>query len=579
MRKVNRRVAAVVFVAAAALLRSEESQHRRGSSGVALALAPSLKLFTRKTSSRSTNPSSTCVYAKKDPSDKDSKRRVVEGAFPSRAPQSPPKALERLNDCTSGTQARRLLESILLSTDKTNRYDNGYDGELDPSSSTLSSSNPSRVAALFGSISIPPGASQKGISDGDLAIQTRLVNRKYQIMDLIELTGDRDMDRISWSILSVFLSSSFSAIVLQQNLPGPEIIRFIVVWILTFAPLAVVGYGLLNTDRLQAVLVQVQRWVFPAYRQRMIQHEAGHFLMGHLLGWPIQGYNTNAVKNAVSFYPLQDVDKGRDVARQLGFDQPRKRSTSDADSDYDLWPLPRSVKESDVAPYFSPDGSGGDLVKERSVLRKGNKQEKYDEFLKLPSQNDPTQAWPFRGFDERTLDQLTAISVAGICAEILAFGNAEGGLADLSQLRQLFAAAEEGMTEREIENRIRFSLAYTLSQLRLHLGALDALAVVMERSGSVAECVWAMETCRNVSGQTGILGDYERERRKRFQESVGWIEQKSIDAVEDRFVEGKGGGDKKREVFSLTGDDPLYFALASSLIFLLWASAGGLSLH
>ena len=566
------RVLVAVAAAAVQLLCVSKSQRRPGGSHVALALVPSLIVSSTKKTLWSTHPSSTCVYTKKDPRDDDFRSRVQENKFGG-APLQPPKALEMINDCTSGTQARRLLESILLST-SSNSYANNNVAELD---SSLSSSTSRK--ALFGSISIPPGASQKGISDGDLAIQTRLVNRKYQIMELIELTGDRDMDRISWSILSVFLSSSFAAIMLQQNLPGPEILRFIVVWILTFAPLAVVGYGLLNTDRLQAVLVQVQRWVFPAYRQRMIQHEAGHFLMGHLLGWPIQGYNTNAVKNAVSFYPLRDVDKGRDMARQLGFDQPRKRTASDDGSDYDLWPLPRSVKDSDAAPFFSPEGRGGDLVKERSAIRNGSKQEKYDEFMKLPSQNDPTQAWPYRGFDECLLDQLTVISVAGICAEILAFGNAEGGLADLSQLRQLFAASEEEMTEREIENRIRFSLAYTLSQLRLHLGALDALAMVMDRSGSVAECVWAIESCQNVSGQTGILGDYERERRKRFQASVGWIEQKSIDATEDRFVEGKGGGDRKQEAFALAGDDPLYFALASSLIFLLWASSGGLSLH
>ncbi len=53
----------------------------------------------------------------------------------------------------------------------------------------------------------------------------------------------------------------------------------------------------------------------------MIQHEAAHFLMGHLLGLPIKGYATNAVKSAVEFYPLNDPEIGRDRAQSLGFER------------------------------------------------------------------------------------------------------------------------------------------------------------------------------------------------------------------------------------------------------------------
>ena len=118
------------------------------------------------------------------------------------------------------------------------------------------------------------------------------------------------------------------------------------------------------------------------------------------------------------------------------------------------------------------------------------------------------------------------------------------------------------------------------------LGALDALAETMERDGSVAECIAAMEACENVSGQDGIMGDYEMRRRQQFRsEGIGWIEkiflgddERNIDTEENRLVEGKGGGYQK-QTFRLTGDDPLYAALAIAIGFFVWASSGGLSLH
>jgi hypothetical protein len=204
--------------------------------------------------------------------------------------------------------------------------------------------------------------------------------------------------------------------------------------------------------------------------------------------------------------------------------------------------------------------------------------------LKLPAKNEPTNAWPYRGFDEETLDKLAIISVAGVCAEILAFGNAEGGYADLSQLRQLFNSAEPELDEKAMENRIRYALGYGISQLRRHLGALDALVEVMEDDGSVADCVLAIESCENVSGAT-LLGDYERIRRDRIRsDGVGMIERtllgggKNADVEDDMVIYGKGGGDRKGK-FSLTGDDPLYAAAAAALAFFVWASSGGLSLH
>ena len=457
--------------------------------------------------------------------------------------------LQGLEKASTSTQARNILDKAL-----TNQ--NG--------------------SSLYKSISIPPGASAKGISDGDLAIQTRMVNRKYKIMDLIELSGDRDADRVSLALLCIMVGSTLSALVANQNLPGPDILRFLVVWLFSFAPLFFVGYGIYDTNKLQGALVSVQRNFFPVYRQRMLQHEAGHFLMGHLLGWPVAGYTANAVKNAVEFYPLSDTDRGSNYARQLGFDANTRND--DTTGTQVMKPV---LPDRDV-PYYSKEGRGQELVEMRSVFREA-KNYSNNPMLELPSQNDPSTAWPYRGFSDDELDKLAVVSVAGVCAEILAFGNAEGGVADINQLRQIFNAAEMEMTDREIDNRIRYAIGYTISQLRRHLGALDALAAAMERDASVAECVVAIEKCENISGQDRIVGDYELRRRKDFQ-SQGWVEKlllggdRNIDTTEDRIVEGRGGGYRK-ESFRLTGDDPLYLAVVVSLVFVVWASSGGLSLH
>ena len=122
--------------------------------------------------------------------------------------------LRQLDSCTTGTSAFRLLEKAVLNQDDENAK-----------------------KPLFGSIQITPGISDKTISDGDLAIQTKVRNKKYGIFELIDTNGDRDADRIAAAVFGVFVGSSLSAIAVNENLPGPEILRFTIVWLLSFAPL------------------------------------------------------------------------------------------------------------------------------------------------------------------------------------------------------------------------------------------------------------------------------------------------------------------------------------------------------
>lgn len=506
--------------------------------------------------------------------------------------------LSQLESCPSRSRAEKILTRAL---------------------SITSDGNTNR---LYKSISIPPNASSRSISDAELALQTRTIQSKYKIYELIEQNGDRDVDRASLAVLCTFLAGATSAIFAEQtsdiylfgssSIHIPDILRFVIVWLLSFSPLILVGYGLALPENLSASLIAIQRAVFPSYRKRMIQHEAGHFLVGHLLGWPVKTYMVgNAVKNAVEFYPLSDADVGKDRAEALGFNVKRNAAEGEIAVESE------SIED---RPFFSKEGRGGDAL-DRSVFRDDTSTTSWV----LPAKDDPKSSWPFRGFDEETLDKLAVISVAGACAEILAYGNAEGGVADLVQLRAIYGAAasarhtraEEGgqtlgafsddatkrrlaggndtkdksksrdVDAREMDNRTKFALGFAMVLLRSNLGVLDALAEVMEQGGSVSDCIVAIETCPNVSGAT-LKGDYDKIRRERFREEESGIGKlientflggrKNIDAEDFSVVEGRGGGDRKRS-FELTGDDPFYAAIAVAFAFFAWASSGGLTLH
>lgn len=128
-------------------------------------------------------------------------------------------------------------------------------------------------------------------------------------------------------------------------------------------------------------------------------------------------------------------------------------------------------------------------------------------------------------------------------------------------------------------------MGYTMTQLRIHLGCIDRLADVMDNGGTVAECVLAIERCSNISGNDGFVNDYEAQRRQKFKSSaLGLLERFMLGSTpssddEADMVQGVGGGARKQKFIQISGDDALNISLGVALLFLAWATSGGLSLH
>lgn len=90
-----------------------------------------------------------------------------------------------------------------------------------------------------------------------------------------------------------------------------------------------------------------------------------------------------------------------------------------------------------------------------------------------------------------SLDRYTCVALAGVSAEYLKFGRAEGGLGDVQQLDALLRAI--GFTQKKTDGQIRWAVLNVTSLLRRHSKTHEKLAHAMAEGSSVAACIGVIE--------------------------------------------------------------------------------------
>ncbi len=192
---------------------------------------------------------------------------------------------------------------------------------------------------------------------------------------------------------------------LQIDSTIPAIATFAVLSLYTVDTLGLQGKGI-------SLVLDLVAGTSRQHRDRVLRHEAGHFLVAYLLGIPVVGYTLSA------------------------------------------W---EALKQ-------GQPGQGGVQFADQE----------------LASQLEQ------RRLTAQLLERYCTVWMAGIAAEMLAYGNAEGGIEDREKVRTILA--QIGQPSQNFAIKERFHVLQARHLLESERAAYDALVQAMEERASVAEC-------------------------------------------------------------------------------------------
>ena len=204
--------------------------------------------------------------------------------------------------------------------------------------------------------------------------------------------------------------------------------------------------GLLITDQIAlkgAVFETIYQTLFPEYKDKILHHEAGHFLLSYLLGVPVRGCVTSA----------WDARKYKDIQGQAG------------------------------TIFF--DSRLAEEISRGKVTRS-------------------------------SLDRMSVVVMAGIAAEALKFGRAEGGAADERTLIGFLSSVQPPWNMLRVQGQARWGVTQAILLIKEHQESYDALVEALRQKKSVGDCVKAIEdNLPQLLPALARKGERENTRRRR----------------------------------------------------------------
>lgn len=187
------------------------------------------------------------------------------------------------------------------------------------------------------------------------------------------------------------------------------------------------------------------------YRQRILHHEAGHFLAAHLLGIPVQSYTLSA---------WQGIKAGLPGLGGVVVDT-RELNGLEASAEAAAAALAEAPAEAKVAE--APAEASAEAPKRLS---------------------------------EQQINRYCIVWMAGIAAETQTYGTAQGGDDDKAQLRRLWQQITPSGVE--ADTQLRWALLQANTLLENQSAAYQALVKAMANQAPVAVCCEQIEANRCV---------------------------------------------------------------------------------
>lgn len=93
----------------------------------------------------------------------------------------------------------------------------------------------------------------------------------------------------------------------------------------------------------------------------------------------------------------------------------------------------------------------------------------------------------------RAIDRFSIVSMAGIAAEAIHYGEAEGGESDVASLIRMLTSLNPPWKVRAVKDQARWAVLEAVLLLRQNVKAFDALCEAMRERKSLGECILVIE--------------------------------------------------------------------------------------